>query len=182
MGTIIGSWDTTENGDLYKSFKGLKYGNIPRRFQEAAAVETYSQDVYAKSEGALCPQLPSGIPGTVDEDCLNLNIYTPERGENLPVMVWIHGGAFILGSGGSYYFGPNFLLDKNVILVTINYRLGAFGYLSLENSVLPGNMGFRDQILALKWIKRNIESFGGDPEDITLFGESAGSFSVMYQV
>jgi len=97
-------------------------------------------------------------------------------------MVYIHGGALITGSGGQRYYGPQFILDYDVIMVSINYRLGPLGFLSLDNDVMSGNIGFRDQILALEWIQRNIAYFGGNAEDITIFGESAGSWSVMYQV
>ena len=85
-----------------------------------------------------------------------------------------------LGSPDNY--GPEYILDKEVILVTLNYRLGAFGFLSLENQLLPGNLGFRDQNVAMQWVQKNIQSFGGNPNDVTLFGESSGSFSVFYHI
>lgn len=91
-------------------------------------------------------------------------------------MVYIHGGAFFFGAGNDYK--ANYILDKNVIFVTINYRLGIFGFLSTADIVAPGNFGLKDQLLALKWIQRNIEFFGGDCNRVTLFGLSAGSVSV----
>ncbi|XP_076248299.1 venom carboxylesterase-6-like [Calliopsis andreniformis] len=114
------------------------------------------------------------------EDCLYLNVYTPKLGSNdlLPVMLYIHGGSFMTGSGGRADFGPDYLLDKNVLLVTINYRLGIIGFLSTGDKAAPGNYGMKDQLLTLKWVKRNIKAFGGNPNNITLFGESAGSASV----
>lgn len=99
-------------------------------------------------------------------------------------MVFIHGGTFMSGSSGTEMFGPDFLIDKNVILVTFNHRLGAFGYLSLSDPSLnvPGNAALKDQSLALKWIRKNISNFGGDSNNITLFGESAGGVGAHYQM
>ncbi|GGV12763.1 carboxylic ester hydrolase [Actinomadura cremea] len=114
------------------------------------------------------------IPG---EDCLNLNVWTPEPGATgLPVMVWIHGGAFVNGSGAvPTYDGRNFARD-GVVCVTINYRLGVEGFASLPGA--PLNRGLRDQIAALEWVRDNIAAFGGDPGRVTVFGESAGAMSV----
>lgn len=92
-------------------------------------------------------------------------------------MVWLHGGAFKTGSGNFPVTGPEYIIEENVILVTINYRLGALGFLCV-NKDAPGNAGIQDQILALKWVKRNIGAFGGDPEQVTIFGFSAGAVSV----
>lgn len=92
-------------------------------------------------------------------------------------MVYIHGGAFILGGGGKLLYGPDFLVKKEVILVTFNYRLGALGFTCLRIKEAPGNAGLKDQVAALRWVKRNIAAFGGDPNNITLFGESAGATS-----
>jgi len=93
-------------------------------------------------------------------------------------MVWIHGGGFISGSGGLPIYGPGRLMDHDVVLVTINYRLGVFGFLSTGDEVIPGNAGMWDQVLALKWVQENIAAFGGDPTKVTIFGESAGAGSV----
>ena len=122
-----------------------------------------------------------------DEDCLFLNVYTPGGKKNrhehddLPVMVWIHGGSLVTGSGGLY--DPTPLVTKgNVIVVTINYRLGALGFLAHpaldSEGHLNANYGLMDQQFALQWVQRNIEAFGGDPERVTIFGESAGGLSV----
>lgn len=89
-------------------------------------------------------------------------------------MFFIHGGGFAEGSGIDYYFGPDFLIEKDVIVVTINYRLGAFGFLALGTSDFSGNMGLKDQQMALQWVNDNIPSFGGDCDRITVFGQSAG--------
>ena len=95
-------------------------------------------------------------------------------------MVWIHGGGFIGGNGGTNFFGPDYFMSENnenpVILVTLNYRLGILGFLSLGDDVVTGNMGLKDQTLALKWVQKNIDNFGGDPNQVTIFGESAGGF------
>ncbi|KAF2892582.1 hypothetical protein ILUMI_13585 [Ignelater luminosus] len=120
------------------------------------------------------------------EDCLFLNVYTPELpsgGASLkPVMVWIHGGGFTTGSGNSDAYGPGFIISEDVVVVTINYRLGFLGFLSMEDASLgvSGNAGLKDQVMALRWIQKNISHFGGDPNNVTIFGESAGGASVHY--
>lgn len=97
-----------------------------------------------------------------------------QREEKLAVLVWIHGGGFAQWSGNDNLFGPDFLLEQNVIVVTLNYRLSILGFLSLGTSEYSGNMGLKDQQLALKWVNENIEQFNGDTKRITIFGESAG--------
>ena len=88
-----------------------------------------------------------------------------------PVMVWIHGGGFFAGSASPSFYGPEHLLDHDIILVSINYRVGPLSFLTLENDELPGNLALRDQILALEWIQENIKYFGGDPDKVTIAGE-----------
>ena len=144
-----------------------------------------------------CPQVatPFGLP-SVTEDCLYLNVFRPARGEDgehdeggdegrerrLPVMVWIHGGALLVGESDDY--GPLRLVQHRVVVVTINYRLGVFGFLAhpaltAESPAhASGNYGLMDQQAALQWVRRNIASFGGDPRRVTIFGESAGGLSV----
>lgn len=100
--------------------------------------------------------------------------------EKLPVMVFVHGGGYVLGSGNDNLYGPDFLIEQSVILVTVNYRLGVLGFMSLGTPEYSGNMGLKDQQLALKWIHSNIEHFSGDNQRITLFGESAGSSSTHF--
>jgi para-nitrobenzyl esterase len=116
----------------------------------------------------------------MSEDCLYLNIWTPanEAGEKLPVMFWIHGGAFIQGFGHEMEFDGEAFCKRGVILVTINYRLGAMGFFAHPDGI-NGNFGLLDQIQALKWVHSNIESFGGDPANITVFGQSAGGVSTL---
>ena len=96
----------------------------------------------------------------------------------LPVMVWIHGGFFLKGSSNSTKYGPDYLLDKDIVYVSLNYRLGVLGFFSTGDSVAPGNFGLKDQVLALKWVQKNIKAFGGDPRKVTIFGQSAGGISV----
>lgn len=99
-----------------------------------------------------------------------------KENEKLAVMFFIHGGGYIEGSGDGVFFGADFLIEQRVILVTVNYRLGALGFLSLDTPEYSGNMGLKDQQLALKWIHTNIGNFGGDNKRITVFGHSAGKF------
>src|SRR5690349_2228857 len=121
---------------------------------------------------------------TGSEDCLFLNIFTKDASpaKLQPVMIFIHGGAFHSGSSSTKAYAPDYLLMADVVVVTINYRLGAFGFLSLKDESLevPGNAGLKDQLMAMKFVKKNIENFGGDPNNITLFGQSAGGSSVSF--
>ena len=135
--------------------------------------------------GNKCMQFSVFPPGRIEgaEDCLFLNVYTaslPKDGDNpaLPVMVWIHGGGLVTGSGDFDLHGPDYIMDQPVVLVTINYRLGPFGFLTTADEAAPGNYGLHDQVLALEWVQANIAAFGGDPDQVTIFGESAGGASV----
>ena len=114
-----------------------------------------------------------------DEDCLNLNVYSPKLdSKKRAVVVYIHGGAFIMGGGASYFFGPGYLLEQNIVLVTFNYRLGPLGFLSTSDSSAAGNQGLLDQVMVLQWVRDNIDKFGGDPDKVTIMGEDAGAASV----
>lgn len=122
-----------------------------------------------------------------EEDCLYINIHTPKlpndnQSNILPVLVYIHGGGFVSGSNSAMFFGGDLLVEKDVIFVSIAYRVGVVGFLCLDTPEVPGNAGLRDQMVALSWIKRNIKSFNGDPNNVTAFGISAGSASVEYQM
>ena len=115
-----------------------------------------------------------------EEDCLVLNVWVPEGGnetELLPVMVWIHGGFFLFGSGDAEFQSFERLIDRNVIVVSLNYRLGALGFFSLGNYFSEGNLGLRDQKLALEWVQNNIRAFGGDRGLVTVFGQGSGAVS-----
>merc|ERR1711959_574836 len=126
--------------------------------------------------GMSLPSLNNPAPG-ISEDCLGLNVYAPALDENLPVMVWIHGGSLHAGSAPIY---PGEVLANagNVVVVTINYRLGFLGYFA-HPELSEANFGLLDQVKALEWVRDNIESFGGDPSKVTIFGESAGGTSVL---
>ena len=143
-----------------------------------------------------CPQNYMGPDSTAffgdyeakSEDCLYLNVWTPAKtaAEKLPVMVWIHGGGFRVGSGTERLHHGEHLAAKGVVLVTFNYRLGVFGFMAHPELTkesdrnASGNYGLMDQVAALEWVKRNIAAFGGDPNRVMIFGESAGSGSVSY--
>lgn len=122
------------------------------------------------------------------EDCLYLNVYTrylpKDKQKSLPVMVWIHGGGFRQGSASTDLYGPEYLLTEEIVLVTFNYRLGILGFFCLEDPSLEvfGNVGLKDMVMALKWVQQNIENFGGNPFNVTIFGESAGAGAVHYLV
>lgn len=114
-------------------------------------------------------------------DCLHLNVYVPNSASStnkLPVLVWIHGGQFAFGYGGRSAHGPKFLVRHDVILVTLNYRVGLHGFMCLDIPEVPGNQGIKDQLLSLKWINDNISAFNGDKTKITVMGESAGAMSI----
>lgn len=135
----------------------------------------------ATRAGSNCPQQASGPgqPASTNEDCLFLNITTPRRvpsGSRLPVMVWWHGGGYTTGAG-SEYDADRMAAQGDVIVVTINYRLGVFGYFGLPGLKDSGDFGFADQIAATRWVKQNAAAFGGDPGNLTVFGESAGGMS-----
>ncbi len=148
--------------------------------QPPVEVEPWKGEYDATEDGSVCPQFDiSQSEAMGDEDCLFLNVYTPKLDKKKrAVMVYIHGGAFIMGGGSSYFFGPNYLLDNDVVLISFNYRLGPFGFLATEDKASAGNMAIQDQIMVLNWVKKNIEKFGGDPNKVTIFGEDSGAASV----
>lgn len=153
-------------------------------FQVALPPEIFDGVYEANNDSAICPQRENGtILGILD--CLHLNVHVPNTASptNLrPVLVWIFGGGFSTGYYGRYLYGPKYLVRHDIILVTINYRLGPFGFMCLDIPEVPGNQGLRDQLMALRWIHDNIANFDGDPNMITIQGNSAGSVSVEYQM
>ncbi|XP_048483547.1 juvenile hormone esterase [Plutella xylostella] len=175
----------TINPGGYRQYMGIPYARTDdaARFKAPLPTEPWEGVYEAIEENVRCLQRmgKSYLVGQVD--CLRLNVYTPLQVEEpLPVMVYIHGGGFFEGSGLPTIYGPEYLVTKGVIVVTINYRLNIQGYLCLRIPEAPGNAGMKDQVAALRWIKRNIRAFGGDPDNVTLFGESAGAASVSYHI
>ncbi|XP_063619547.1 juvenile hormone esterase-like [Cydia splendana] len=170
----------------YWQYLGIPYGTVDDRFQEAGPPPRWLGVFNASDTTVVCAQyhdrlqLPVGV-----EDCLILNVYTPGQVSYkrlYPVMVFIHGGGYKTGSSSAYLYNPQPLVKKGVIVVTVNYRLGPFGFLCLRIKGAPGNAGLKDQVAALKWVKDNIKNFGGNPDLVTIFGESAGSASVSYLI
>nr|CAD7196065.1 unnamed protein product [Timema douglasi] len=182
QGIIQGKVDSTVSGVAFYSFQGIPYAQPPvgdLRFKAPQGAPSWEGVKDASSVGSSC---------SMSEDFLYINVYSPqlpsgnETNSLLPVMVWIHGGGFNVGSGSPSLYGPGFLLEKEILLVTFNYRLGALGFLGLSHSEVSLNNGLKDQRAALRWVQQNIERFGRDPTRVTLFGESAGGVSIEYQL
>ena len=187
-GAVVGT-----NTDDTHSFKGIPFASPPvgkLRWRAPQPAASWSGVRQATAYGPDCPQLPPGgkvaAPnGHSAEDCLYLNVWRPAESRGArPVLVWIYGGAFVMG-GSSYpvYDGTSFA-RQGIVFVSFNYRLGRLGFfahpaLSAANEGPLGNYGYQDQIAALQWVKRNIAAFGGDPNHVTVMGESAGGISVL---
>ncbi|CAG9839706.1 unnamed protein product [Diabrotica balteata] len=175
---------STEGKDFY-AFQDVPYGESTEgnnRFRPPKPRTPWEGILNATENKVVCPQ--SSSPDSV-EDCLVLNVYTPVKpssGESLPVFFFIPGGAFVRGSGQISSANPKSLVDFDIIIVTINYRLGSFGFLTTLDENIPGNLGLKDQLLALKWTHDHIHQFGGDPDKITVGGGSAGSMSAGFHL
>ncbi|XP_055858595.1 juvenile hormone esterase-like [Episyrphus balteatus] len=189
QGRVVGGTDTLPNGNSYYFFKGIPYAEPPigkLRFKAPVPLKSFSApEIECTKEGNICfhrDRFTGKYLGS--EDCLFLNVYTPKIDSNgiLPVMVYIHGGAFVTGSGNSDNYNPLYLMQENVIVVTMNYRLGPLGFLSFPEGNIPGNAGLKDQRLVLEWVQENISKFGGDQNNVTLFGQSAGAISAHFHV
>ncbi len=194
-GPIRGLGEQVDGREIV-TFKGIPYAAPPvgeLRWRAPQPVEPWDATRECTEFGPSCPQsssMPGGFSlpvGRTDEDCLYLNVWSPAESidERLPVMVWLHGGSFETGSGSMDIYAGGHLAAEGVIVVTVNYRLGPLGFLSHPAlskeapSGVSGNYSLLDQIAALEWVQRNITGFGGDPSNVTVFGESAGGISVL---
>ncbi|XP_053653245.2 carboxylic ester hydrolase [Cherax quadricarinatus] len=191
-GRIAGFKEFSTEGKPFYSFHSIPFAKPPigkLRLKDPVGGDGWEGVRDGSQEPPLCSQV---TPETVtsshpvyegDEDCLYLSIFTPKPGEpeaQLPVMVFIHGGAFFYE--GIRKFSPYVFLNEDVVLIFIQYRLGILGFLSTGDSVIPGNFGLKDQTMALQWIQRNVYNFGGDASRVTIFGVSAGAVSVHFHI
>ena len=189
-GLVRGVRDRSANGHLFYSFKGIPYARPPLgqlRFRDPQRHPGWRGVLDASEHGNECGpsfDLLKNRTRVGSEDCLFVNVYTPQLPEreaalgSLPVMVFIHGGGFFFGSGDSDEHGPHYFMDEAVVLVTFNYRVGPFGFFTTHDADAPGNYGLLDQVMLLNWVQANIAKFGGDPKLVTIFGHSAGGSSV----
>jgi para-nitrobenzyl esterase len=178
-------------GDLVDVWKGIPYAKAPvgpLRWAPPVAPERWTDARDASAFGSVCPQLDEDGSVVGDEDCLSLNVWAPadRTGEPMPVILFIHGGSWIEGASESpLYDGGNLAARGPAVVVTINYRLGALGYLALpelaaeQPTHTTGNYGLLDQVAALEWVQRNVAGFGGDPDRVLVWGQSAGAWSVL---
>ncbi|XP_049289984.1 juvenile hormone esterase-like [Anopheles funestus] len=190
-----GVYNKTFNDVPYCAFLGIPYAKPPvgeLRFTNPVQLDPEGFQNYT-SYGSICTQFKNinrqdGIEGS--EDCLYLNVFTPLQEPRTaepnvdpvkyPVLVFIHGGSFVAGSGKIH--GVDLLMENELIVITLNYRLGVFGFLKYERQNITGNYGLKDQLSALQWIQRNVHHFGGDPKRVTLMGHSAGGGSVTHHL
>lgn len=190
QGTVAGH--TTGEVEAYFNIPFAASPSGVRRWQPPASPPNWEGVRDGTQMGPACPQpirpaiVAGGVADHQSEDCLQLNVWRPTNASGLPVMVWIHGGAHVIGSGTFPIFDGMELARQGVIVVTINYRLGVLGYFAhpaLTAEATPdaplGNLGLMDQLAALRWVQQNIAAFGGDPARVTVFGESAGAASTM---
>ena len=179
-GPVKGARKTSALGREYFNFQGIPYMKAPvgkLRFIDAQTPEPWTEplDVTQEHSSYVCFNfIQSSVSGKEDSPFINVYTHDVCPAALKPVLVWIHGGGFMTGSSCTDCYGPDYLLQKDVIVVTFNYRCGVFGFLTLDDPTLgvPGNAGLKDQVFALKWVQRNIELFGGDRNNVTLFGES----------
>ncbi|OWF39888.1 carboxylesterase 1F-like [Mizuhopecten yessoensis] len=178
-------------GNTVFQYRNIPYAEPPLgnlRLRKPVPHRTWTEVLDATMFGPSCSQDIARIKSILQklpnrnfsEDCLQLNVYTPNIASSQnrkSVMIWVHGGAYMLGQA-SLYDATLLVTEGDVIVVTVNYRLGALGFLSTGDDAARGNYGLWDQRLAFEWVKNNIASFGGDPDTMTIFGQSAGAFSV----
>jgi para-nitrobenzyl esterase len=178
----FGTFQGTLNENGQSTFRGIRFATA-RRWEAPIDIETYDESVDASAFGAISPQVPGFLEqmlgddaSNMSEDCLFLNVYVPKNAQpesNLPVLYWIHGGAYTNGAGSIAWYDGSKLASRGTIVVSINYRLGALGFAG------DGNYGVLDMLSGLRWVQRNIAAFGGNPQNVTIFGESAGGSAVV---
>jgi len=184
--TVVTVDSRTNETISYEEFLMIPFAEPPlgqNRFAPPKPAKPWTVFNTPVPKDRICYQAANGIglaPGG-DEDCLYLNVFVPSgETEPMPVLIWYTGGAFVFG--GASWYGPNFWMGHKIIIVVVNYRLGPLGFLTLGTDSAPGNMGLLDQRMAMEWVRDNIEVFGGDPGQVTIAGESAGSFSTFYHL
>ncbi len=196
-GTVRGSREQAgESGRTISVFRGVPYAAPPLgtlRFKAPEPPEPWS-GIREATQAAPSPMqstnnpfsgvIPGNLVGAVSEDCLTVDVWSPATpGENLPVLVWVYGGAYLTGGSTLVtYDGSRFAADHGVVVVSVNYRLGAMGFLWLDDERAEANCGLRDQLAGLQWVRDNAAAFGGDPSNVTVFGESAGAGSLLHLV
>ncbi|XP_065209214.1 juvenile hormone esterase-like [Planococcus citri] len=188
-GIINGTIGRTLSGREYMQFYSIPYAEPPvgeLRFKDPLPVKPWNGTIDASKPPPECMQkAETSNDVTGKEDCLYLNVFVPKEvfspcSRKLPVLVGIYGGSFT--SGGSTDYAPDYIMERDIIFVMMNYRVGVLGFFGLNNDELSGNFGLKDQSLAIKWVTKNIDSFCGNPANITLIGESAGSASTHLQM
>ncbi|KAJ6643532.1 Juvenile hormone esterase [Pseudolycoriella hygida] len=179
LGKIQGSRLVSRLGEPFLAFRGIRYAEVPARFQASVPVKPWTGTFDATKDGPFCVQ-PTKDLNKISEDCLMLNVYTRTTSSERKraVLIYFHSGGFYLGTGNSEWAGPDHLMDRDIVLVTVNYRLGILGFISTGTVEAPGNNGLKDQVQVLRWVKDNIDRFGGDPNLVTIMGYSAGGISV----
>ncbi|CAG9764252.1 unnamed protein product [Ceutorhynchus assimilis] len=187
-GTIKGREAISPRNTTFRAFQSVPYAAAPvgpLRFQAPEPPTNWTGVKDATQDTYTCFSVKKDSDRE-NEDCLLINIFTPildnASKDQLPVMLWIYGGAFRTGSALYENFGPEFLIEKGVVVVTLNYRLGPFGFLATEDGLISGNAGLKDQAQAIDWVHNHISLFGGNPKRVVLFGQSAGGASVGYQL
>lgn len=192
LGDVVGTTTKTPGYRDFYSFLGIRYAEAPvghLRWKAPVPIGPWHGIFDARTHGPWCYQnttfsrmFTENFGIQLSEDCLRINVHTrnlnPVDGKLLPVVVDIHGGGFYLGGTSFDFLKPVYLMEQNIVHVSMNYRLGVLGFLSSGTADIPGNAGLKDQVQALKWVRRNIKSFGGDPDNVTIMGYSAGGYSV----
>lgn len=173
-----------------KTYRGIRYARadrfaLPQLEPPLSSLDNLQTDI------KVCPQNPCRLDPIVgrwdddepqSEDCLRLSIHTPSTSGPMPVLVWIHGGAYLTGSGLYSKYDPTTLSEMGqIVVVNISYRLASFGFL-YDPENMPENLGIADQVCALRWVNQNIHLFGGNPDDVTLLGQSAGGYSILHHI